>query len=362
MPVETVLEGQPPGLDLEEIGDAISGADGDGDTWTKEDILQKFSDLKVQAFGPEDLLQDQLTEEEMDEGERAPGPPPKKKLKRSAEAQARQFQRKLEKEMVRAVRKARENTAVLERAHHHKAPAHWNDSKEAEQQEWLEPRAYRMAKSSDGVPILLHLPAVIHERGEKKLHSVVMEFGKAVTLQMGDGADKEGRDRKAAYKIVKGQLAGNVKLVTAWHAVGHTKENAIISRDLIKSAKQFSLGTTLLDNLSFLNVRLNSALKELDPLQFQAMLALRAALRKKYPYVKAMETIDCLLWEGRSIQYNRQTPLHPDSTDPPKAWVALVALGHILPHEVLAFQDGQRVSIAHFTHESLWTELGVHLP
>ncbi|KAG2049939.1 hypothetical protein BDR06DRAFT_892765, partial [Suillus hirtellus] len=93
---------------------------------------------------------------------------------------------------------------------------------------------------------------------------------------------------------------------------------------------------------------------------------------------------------GRSIQYNCQTPLHPDSTDPPKAWVALVALGtfqkghlwipwlrlllyyepgsivfllgHILPHEVLAFQDGQRVSIAHFTHESIWTELGVHLP
>lgn len=78
-----------------------------------------------------------------------------------------------------------------------------------------------MAISSDGVPILLHLPAVIHERGEKKLYSAVMEFGKAVKLQMGDGADKEGRDQKTAYKIVKDQLAGNVKLVTAWHAVGH---------------------------------------------------------------------------------------------------------------------------------------------
>ncbi|KAJ8587483.1 hypothetical protein M405DRAFT_741718, partial [Rhizopogon salebrosus TDB-379] len=65
-------------------------------------------------------------------------------------------------------------------------------------------------------------------------------------------------------------------------------------------------------------------------------------------------------------------PLHPDSTDPPTAWVALVTLGkfkggslfiprlnlvlyykpgtiiflhgHILPHEVWAFHDGQRVS------------------
>lgn len=42
MPVETELEGCPPGLDLEGIGDMISGADGDGDIWTEEDILQKF--------------------------------------------------------------------------------------------------------------------------------------------------------------------------------------------------------------------------------------------------------------------------------------------------------------------------------
>jgi hypothetical protein len=114
------------------------------------------------------------------------------------------------------------------------------------------------------------------------------------------------------------------------------------------------------------------------------------ALRKKYPHVKAWSAIDGLLWEGRSFQFNRQTPLHPDSTDPPKCWVALVALGHfkgghlfiprlnlrlwyepgtiillrghILPHVVEAFFDGQRISIAHFTHESLWDALGLQLP
>lgn len=67
------------------------------------------SNLKVQAFGPKDLSEDVLTEEEMDEGERAPGPPPKKKLKRGVDSQAGQFRRKLEKEMVKAIRKAREN-------------------------------------------------------------------------------------------------------------------------------------------------------------------------------------------------------------------------------------------------------------
>jgi len=36
--------------------------------------------------------------------------------------------------------------------------------------------------------------------------------------------------------------------------------------------------------------------------------------------------------------------------------------GHILPHEVEVFSEGQRISIAHFTHESLWRELGLELP
>lgn len=120
------------------------------------------------------------------------------------------------------------------------------------------------------------------------------------------------------------------------------------------------------------------------------MLKFRVALQTKYPHAKAMDAIDGLMWEGRSLQYNRQTPLHPDSTDPPQAWVALVAFGrftkgflwiprlnlllfygpgsiiflrgHILPHEVLAFEDGQRVSIAHFTHQSLWEEMDISLP
>jgi hypothetical protein len=114
------------------------------------------------------------------------------------------------------------------------------------------------------------------------------------------------------------------------------------------------------------------------------------AFRQKFPHIKAWSVINGLLWEGRSLQFNQQTPLHPDSTDPPSYWVALVALGeftkgqlfiprsnlwlwyepgtiillrgHILPHEVEEFFGGQRVSIVHFTHESLWKALGLSLP
>ncbi|KAG2132885.1 uncharacterized protein EDB93DRAFT_1093456, partial [Suillus bovinus] len=31
----------------------------------------------------------------------------------------------------------------------------------------------------------------------------------------------------------------------------------------------------------------------------------------------------------------------------------ILLYGHILPHAIKAFFDGQRISIAHFTHESL---------
>ncbi|KAG1726213.1 hypothetical protein EDB19DRAFT_1833511 [Suillus lakei] len=297
--------------DQDDIANAVSGADIDGDVWTEEE----FSNL--------------ILDEES---------PPKKKLKRSPKSMASQFQTRLEKEMVKHVQKARENAAVHERAHQHKVPDHWNMSTETKR-EWLEPRVPRMGLSADGVPIVLHLPQIIHERGHDELYSALMEYGSVVPLQIGAGADKKKRDKEDAYHVVEGQLAGNTKLVTVWHAVGH----------------KFSAGATLVHRLKLLNVRLNSALRVLDPPQYEAMLKFQVALQTKYAHVKAMDAIDGLLWEGRSLQYNRQTPLHPDSTDPPQAWVALVAF-------VLAFEDGQRVSIAHFTHQSLWEEMGIALP
>jgi hypothetical protein len=95
--------------------------------------------------------------------------------------------------------------------------------------------------------------------------------------------------------------------------------------------------------------------------------------------------------EGRAIMFNRQTPLHPDRLDPFTSWAIMIALGdfqnggdlyvprlklrirflpgdmiairgRILPHEVEAWSGGQRVSIAHFTHQSLWDSFGMTCP
>jgi hypothetical protein len=143
-------------------------------------------------------------------------------------------------------------------------------------------------------------------------------------------------------------------------------------------------------NLALLSHRINAALESLDPAQYKALQELRDAVHDKYPFAKAMDSIDPLLMEGRAIMWNRQTPLHSDSTDPVKAWVVLLTLGqftkgylwiprlnlrlfyepgtmivlrgHILPHEVEAWEGGQRVSMVHFTHESLWKEFGISIP
>jgi hypothetical protein len=79
-----------------------------------------------------------------------------------------------------------------------------------------------MGLSADGVPIILHLPEVLHKRGNDELYSALMEYGSVVPLQIGTGADKKKKDKEDAYHIVEGQLAGNTKLVTVWHAVGHS--------------------------------------------------------------------------------------------------------------------------------------------
>jgi len=131
-------------------------------------------------------------------------------------------------------------------------------------------------------------------------------------------------------------------------------------------------------------------LREIDPVQHHAMEQLQEACHRKYPHTQAIGAIDPILYEGRAIMFNRQTPKHVDRLDPLRSWAALLVLGAfqggtmyierlqlrlrylpgdmifirgaILPHEVEAFSGGQRISIAHFTHQSLWKEFNMEIP
>jgi len=79
-----------------------------------------------------------------------------------------------------------------------------------------------MAVSEDGRPVVLHLPLAIKTRGGAMLYETCMQFGRATNPSPGGGgADRKSRNLAASYRVVPGQLAGNVKLVAGWHAVGH---------------------------------------------------------------------------------------------------------------------------------------------
>jgi hypothetical protein len=95
----------------------------------------------------------------------------------------------------------------------------------------------RIAKSAEGVDLVLHAPDFLRPRRhvcfysyifshtnciQNKLFGCLMQFGKAVKPNYGKAADKNKRDHASSYVHRPGQITGIVKLVTGWHAVGRT--------------------------------------------------------------------------------------------------------------------------------------------
>lgn len=108
---------------------------------------------------------------------------------------------------------------------------------------------------------------------------------------------------------------------------------------------------------------------------------------ERYAHVRSRASIDPSSFQGRSVIYNRQTPNHVDRRDPRLAWTPLFTLGSfkggnlrvrklglrmwygpgacvfirgaMFAHEIESFDGGQRISIAHFCHDSVWKDAGV---
>lgn len=142
----------------------------------------------------------------------------------------------------------------------------------------------------------------------------------------------------------------------------------------------------LVDNLAGLSIRINIILQRADPKGYAQHVRLREALKSK-SFMKVLTAIDELLWLGRSIIFNRETPEHCDGRDMPEAWTPLVTLGNTtggdlrlsdlntdlfyepgaiifirggaLKHAVLPFQGTQRIAIAHFIHWYTWEANGI---
>lgn len=235
-----------------------------------------------------------------------------------------------------------------------------------------------------------------------------MQMGRNVKLTIG-GADLNGRNAPDSYMKRKGELVGCIKLVKLWHAIGHTvrifdilydhsdsvssakTEEPTISTDFIKSGSQFSTTTTAVAEMRSLSLLVNVVLEKIDPNQYEALKTLHTKIIQRSPAVRAISSIDPLLMEGRAIMFNRKTPSHTDRLDPLRAWATMITFGNfteggecyierlrlrirylpgdaiiirgrILAHEVEEWGPGQRISIAHFTHSSLWESEGMTCP
>lgn len=246
----------------------------------------------------------------------------------------------------------------------------------------------KMAVDRDNIPIILWLPKFLSDSAHKQLLAILTEFGSAVenALSFGSSADSSGRNKKSAYRIAKGELAGCINLAL-WHAIGHEHTNAITSKVQLGSSARFSKCEQLLQDMGLASHRINEVLCLLDPLAYDSHTTLRKKLVSMYAHVKSRAAISPLLFQGQSYIYNRQTPNHFDRKEPKASWTPLFTAGlytggylrirglglrmwfgpgaciflrgGLCPHEVEPFEGGQRISIAHFCHQSVWSEAGV---
>jgi hypothetical protein len=158
------------------------------------------------------------------------------------------------------------------------------------------------------------------------------------------------------------------------------------SSDILTTGTAFTTTCQLFEELNLLSHRINEAFRFLDPDFYSKLLELRKRANSE-PVVRALNEIDCLLLEGREFLFNRLSGPHTDSQDPQLGWAVLFALGNfkggyvyfptlglrvrlepgdavlirgrVVKHGIEAWEGGQRISVPHFTHTSLWRQFGM---
>ncbi|KAI5895948.1 uncharacterized protein SCHCODRAFT_02663830 [Schizophyllum commune H4-8] len=251
------------------------------------------------------------------------------------------------------------------------------------------PRCY---KDSSGISLLVHLPSLLLGQSLNHATDALIAFAKLhpTSLSCGAGADARGRDSQDAYRTTQGHLAGQLKLVKAWHQIGHHTEAPSASGHIFDSAKRYRDACNLMRDLRLISDPVEAVLRAVDPAQYVAMQDLRLRLEGACAYLRGLNAIDPIPFMGRIVVFNRQTPAHNDKRDPANAWTCIVAAGdfrggslrisnlnltvrlepgdavmlrgHVLMHEVEDWEGSQRISIVHFTHQSLWDFASLNCP
>lgn len=137
-------------------------------------------------------------------------------------------------------------------------------------------------------------------------------------------------------------------------------------------------------------VCVNSVLECIAPLVFKQCKLLKEKIMAKYKWAEDLYRQHDVLMQGQSFAFNRQTQSHTDSRGPCGEWTPLIGLGFSrgaklrlagiqeilpfepgsiifirggeIPHGIEAWQGGQRLSIACFTHRNIWDEFNLEYP
>ena len=125
----------------------------------------------------------------------------------------------------------------------------------------------------------------------------------------------------------------------------------------------------------------------MDPAHYNDAKRLREEVEKRFPFTRALGALDPLLYEGQELLYNVMSDEHTDGFDPPGSYSLIAAAGNfqggylffrhlglrvrlepgdivmfrgrVLKHVVEVWTGGQRISIPHFTHSSVWKLMGM---
>jgi hypothetical protein len=213
------------------------------------------------------------------------------------------------------------------------------------------------------------------------------------------GKSATSTDKAGKYVSRPGEVCGEIRLVKGWFGIGQEVSMDLIDQTLteiyeqhkgevVPSPETFKMGggtSKLYQDLELLSKRINETIEWVDLVFFQALTDLHERATAKHPSLAAWTSVDPLLFEARELLFNRISGRHRDSQDPKLAYAGLFAAGNftsggqiffpqlnlqvrllpgdfvliqgrVLEHQIEGWKGGQRISIPHFTHTSLWRD------
>lgn len=162
------------------------------------------------------------------------------------------------------------------------------------------------------------------------------------------------------------------------------------SRNQVSGSEKFMAARDISASMQGVGICVNSILEFIAPPLFKSCKELKHLIMAKYNWAADLYREHDVLMQGQSFAFNRQTRSHTDCRGPLGEWTPLIGLGFSrgakirlagiqeilsfepgsiifirggeIPHGIEAWQGGQRLSIACFTHQNIWDEFNLDYP